>query len=142
MLKGVPRRKFISNVGSHGKSYDSFKVPGSRNEPIQPCGDTSGGELDHIVMYVTSDQKYKLLDVRFSFPRDWVQVVVPVGEIPPETLAQYCRLVTRHRQVELQLLRSFYKELQKSPFTFFPWKNGFMHFRFLPVRMCEVEDCG
>ncbi|BDA44212.1 probable trafficking protein particle complex subunit 9 at N-terminal half [Coccomyxa sp. Obi] len=64
-------------------------------------------------------------------PAEIQVVVVPVGDIPPETLAQYCRLVTRHRQVELQLLRSFYKEQQKSPFMFFPWKNGFMHFRFL-----------
>jgi hypothetical protein len=66
-----------------------------------------------------------------------LQVVVPVGNIPQETLAQYCRLLTtKHRQVELQLLRSFYKEQQKSPFMFFPWKNGFMHFRFLPVWLC------
>jgi trafficking protein particle complex subunit 9 len=34
-------------------------------------------------------------------------------------------------QVDLQLLRSFYKEAQKSPFKFFPWKTGKMHFRFV-----------
>ena len=37
-------------------------------------------------------------------------------------------------QVELNNVRSFYKEAQKSPFKFFPWKTGNMHFRFLPVR--------
>lgn len=31
-------------------------------------------------------------------------------------------------------MRSFYKEAQKSPFKFFPWKTGNMHFKFLPVR--------
>ncbi len=36
-------------------------------------------------------------------------------------------------QVELQNVRSFYKEAQKSPFKFFPWKTGNMHFKFLPV---------
>lgn len=36
-------------------------------------------------------------------------------------------------QVELNNVRSFYKEAQKSPFKFFPWKAGNMHFRFLPV---------
>jgi hypothetical protein len=37
-------------------------------------------------------------------------------------------------QVELHNVRSFYKEAQKSPFKFFPWKTGNMHFKFLPVR--------
>jgi hypothetical protein len=60
------------------------------------------------------------------------QVIIPVGA-PEDTLRRYFGLVTKHRQVELQLLRSFYKEQQKSPFTFFPWKSGFMHLRFLPV---------
>ena len=59
---------------------------------------------------------------------------MPVGDVPRETLLQCTKLVTKHRQVELQLLRSFYKEQQKSPFKFLPWKNGFMHFRFLAVR--------
>lgn len=36
-------------------------------------------------------------------------------------------------QVELNNVRSFYKEAQKSPFKFFPWKTGNMHFKFLPV---------
>lgn len=36
-------------------------------------------------------------------------------------------------QVELQNVRSFYKEAQKSPFKFFPWKTGNMHFKFLPA---------
>lgn len=59
-----------------------------------------------------------------------VQVVVPVGQAPPELWSQYCSLVTKHRQIELQLLRSFYKEQQKSPFTHLPWKAGALHFRF------------
>ena len=37
-------------------------------------------------------------------------------------------------QVELQVLRSFYKEQGKSPFPKLPWKTGSLHFRFLPVR--------
>ena len=36
-------------------------------------------------------------------------------------------------QVELQSIQSFYTEQQKSPFKFFPWKQGSMTFRFLPV---------
>jgi hypothetical protein len=34
--------------------------------------------------------------------------------------------------VELNNVRSFYKESQKSPFKFFPWRSGTMHLRFLP----------
>ena len=44
-----------------------------------------------------------------------------------------CCCVRRRRQVELNNVRSFYKESQKSPFKFFPWKTGNMHFKFLPV---------
>ena len=36
-------------------------------------------------------------------------------------------------QVDLGNVRSFYKESQKSPFKFFPWKTGSMHFKFLSV---------
>ena len=57
-----------------------------------------------------------------------------MGDVPRGVLHQYSRLVTKHRQVELQLLRSFYKEQQKSPFKFLPWKSGVVHFRFLTVR--------
>jgi hypothetical protein len=42
--------------------------------------------------------------------------------------------VSAGAQVELNNVRSFYKEAQKSPFKFFPWKTGNMHFKFLPVR--------
>lgn len=62
-----------------------------------------------------------------------VQVIVPVGQVPPELWLQYCSLVTKHRLIELQLLRSFYKEQQKSPLTHLPWKAGALHFRFPPV---------
>lgn len=62
-------------------------------------------------------------------------MVVPVGEVPATVLLQYHSLIARHRQVELQLVRSFYNEQQKSPFKFLPWKNGAMHFRFVPVRL-------
>jgi hypothetical protein len=58
---------------------------------------------------------------------------VPIGEIGEEELGQFANLITRFRQVELANVRSFYKEQQKSPFKFFPWKTGAMHFRFLPV---------
>ena len=61
------------------------------------------------------------------------QVVVPVGSVPASVLPRYHSLIERHRQVELQLVRSFYKEQQKSPFKFLPWKNGALHFRFVPV---------
>jgi hypothetical protein len=40
-------------------------------------------------------------------------------------------LVTPHRQIELANVRSFYKQTSKSPFKFFPWKSGSMHFRFV-----------
>ena len=36
-------------------------------------------------------------------------------------------------QAELTNVRSFYKEAQKSPFKFFPWKTGNLHFKFVPV---------
>lgn len=62
------------------------------------------------------------------------QVVVPVGAVPGAVLPQYHSLIARHRQVELQLVRSFYKEQQKSPFKFLPWKSGALHFRFAPAR--------
>ena len=35
-------------------------------------------------------------------------------------------------QVELANVRSFYKEAQKSPFASFPWKQGTMHFHYVP----------
>ena len=44
-----------------------------------------------------------------------------------------CLKVCPVLQVELQVLRSFYKEQGKSPFPKLPWKTGSMHFRFLPV---------
>ena len=62
-----------------------------------------------------------------------IQVIVPVGQVPPELWLQYCNLLTKHRQIDLQLLRSFYKEQQKSPFTHLPWKAGALHFRFPAV---------
>lgn len=43
--------------------------------------------------------------------------------------------------MELQNVRSFYKEAQKSPFKFFPWKTGNMHFKFLPVRLVGTIEC-
>ena len=58
---------------------------------------------------------------------------MPVGDVPASVLPHYHRLIARHRQVELQLVRSFYKEQQKSPFKFLPWKNGALHFSFVPV---------
>ena len=65
-----------------------------------------------------------------------VQVIVPVGQVPAELWLQYCNLLTKHRQIDLQLLRSFYKEQQKSPFTHLPWKAGALHFRF-PMVSCS-----
>lgn len=42
-------------------------------------------------------------------------------------------------QVELANVRSFYKEAQKSPFNSFPWKQGTMHFHYIPqVRQCTA----
>jgi hypothetical protein len=64
-------------------------------------------------------------------------VLLPVGEAPDAVFQRYASLIMRHRQVELNNVRSFYKEAQKSPFKFFPWKQGNMHFRFLPVR-CQA----
>ncbi|KAK9802768.1 hypothetical protein WJX73_000202 [Symbiochloris irregularis] len=61
--------------------------------------------------------------------------VIPIGKVPQEVLLPYYTLITRHRQVELQVLRSFYKEQGKSPFRYLPWKTGSMHFRFLPADM-------
>ncbi|KAK9837091.1 hypothetical protein WJX81_002340 [Elliptochloris bilobata] len=66
-------------------------------------------------------------------PSEICVVVVPVGSVPATVLPRYHSLIARHRQVELQLVRSFYKEQQKSPFKFLPWKNGALHFRFIPV---------
>jgi hypothetical protein len=63
------------------------------------------------------------------------QVLLPVGEAPDAVFQRYASLIVRHRQVELTNVRSFYKEAQKSPFKFFPWKTGNMHFKFLPVRL-------
>lgn len=62
-----------------------------------------------------------------------LQVLLPVGEAPDAVFQRYASLIMRHRQVELNNVRSFYKEAQKSPFKFFPWKQGHMHFRFLSV---------
>ncbi|GAB4823676.1 hypothetical protein N2152v2_010722 [Parachlorella kessleri] len=59
-------------------------------------------------------------------------VLLPVGEAPEEIFQRYASLIVRHRQVEHNNVRSFYKEAQKSPFKFFPWKTGNMHFKFLP----------
>ncbi len=60
-------------------------------------------------------------------------MLLPVGEAPEAVFQRYASLIVQHRQVELNNVRSFYKEAQKSPFKFFPWKQGNMHFRFLPV---------
>ena len=69
------------------------------------------------------------------------QVLLPVGEAPEAVFQRYASLIVRHRQVELNNVRSFYKEAQKSPFKFFPWKQGNMHFRFLPVRCRRRVGC-
>lgn len=53
-----------------------------------------------------------------------------IRRFPP--LACHCLSPLPPLQVELNNVRSFYKESQKSPFKFFPWKTGNMHFRFLP----------
>ncbi|KDD72036.1 hypothetical protein H632_c3968p0, partial [Helicosporidium sp. ATCC 50920] len=54
-----------------------------------------------------------------------------VGEASPAVFDKYASLITRHRQVELSSIKSFYKEAQKSPFKFFPWRTGHMSFSFL-----------
>ena len=70
------------------------------------------------------------------------QAVIPIGEVGEEELLRYASLITRFRQVELANVRSFYKEQQKSPFKFFPWKSGTMHFRFLPVSAIAATTRG
>ncbi len=40
-------------------------------------------------------------------------------------------------QVELANVRSFYTEAQKSPFKALPWKNGTMHFHYVPQVPCR-----
>lgn len=62
-------------------------------------------------------------------------VLLPVGEAPEAAFQRYASLIVQHRQVELNNVRSFYKEAQKSPFKFFPWKTGNMHFKFLPEEL-------
>ena len=60
---------------------------------------------------------------------------------PASPNLRHWRLYSGHStacaQVELQVLRSFYKEQGKSPFPKLSWKTGSLHFRFLPVR-CKV----
>lgn len=50
---------------------------------------------------------------------------------PSSPFERLASLVTPHRQIELANVRSFYKQTSKSPFKFFPWKSGSMHFRFV-----------
>lgn len=56
-----------------------------------------------------------------------------MGDIPEEHLATYIALLTKHRQVELSNVQSFYKPVgeQKTPFKYFPWRTGCMHLKFL-----------
>ena len=66
-----------------------------------------------------------------------VQVIVPVGQVPPELWLQYCSLVTKHRLIELQLLRSFYKEQQKEP-THAPAMEGWRPALQIPTGMLAL----
>lgn len=46
--------------------------------------------------------------------------------------------------MELANVRSFYTEAQKSPFKALPWKNGTMHFHYVPQvpALFEVDSWG
>jgi hypothetical protein len=59
------------------------------------------------------------------------QALIPVGPISEDAFTAYAKLISRHHCLELANVQSFYKEAQKSPFKYFPWKTGHMHFRFL-----------
>ena len=92
------------------------------------------------------------------------QVVIPIGPMPPEALAAYTSLITRHASVQAQALRSFYRSPSpgpgpgggggggggppssfKSPFRSYPWKSGRLRLRYLPPqvpvpRLIEEEE--
>ena len=84
------------------------------------------------------------------------QVVLPIGPVPPEALAAYTSLITRHATVQAQSLRSFYRSggpgegggggggaaPLKSPFRSYPWKSGRLRLRYLPpqVPVPQIEE--
>jgi hypothetical protein len=65
------------------------------------------------------------------------QALIPVGPISEDAFTAYAKLISRHHCLELANVQSFYKEAQKSPFKYFPWKTGHMHFRFLNYSSSE-----
>jgi len=57
--------------------------------------------------------------------------LLPVGDVPKDVWEEYTSLITQHAQMDLAVMRSFYHEKQKSPFTQLPWSTGALHFKFL-----------
>lgn len=57
--------------------------------------------------------------------------LAPVARFPKEILEGYISWISCYRHVPLPLIKSFYRESQKSPFQSLPWKTGCLHFRFL-----------
>ncbi|KAG5244419.1 trafficking protein particle complex II-specific [Salix suchowensis] len=50
--------------------------------------------------------------------------ILPIGEIPHQTLRDYYSMFHHHHPIPLSSISSFYTEEQKSPFTSLPWDTG------------------
>ncbi|KAF9681279.1 hypothetical protein SADUNF_Sadunf06G0209200 [Salix dunnii] len=57
--------------------------------------------------------------------------ILPIGEIPHQTLRDYYSMFHHHHPIPLSSISSFYTEEQKSPFTSLPWDTGSLRFKFI-----------
>ncbi|KAJ6862202.1 hypothetical protein NC652_039138 [Populus alba x Populus x berolinensis] len=57
--------------------------------------------------------------------------IIPIGEIPHQTLRDYYSMFLHHHTIPLSSMSSFYTEEQKSPFTNQPWETGSLRFKFV-----------
>ncbi|KAJ6406177.1 hypothetical protein OIU84_009826 [Salix udensis] len=57
--------------------------------------------------------------------------ILPIGEIPHQTLRDYYSIFHHHHPIPLSSISSFYTEEQKSPFTSLPWDTGSLRFKFI-----------
>ncbi|KAI3826027.1 hypothetical protein L1987_00068 [Smallanthus sonchifolius] len=58
-------------------------------------------------------------------------IVIPIGTIHPSHFRKYVAMLSRHRNVELSAISSFYTKHKKSPFPQQPWDSGNLRFKYV-----------
>ena len=58
-------------------------------------------------------------------------VILQVGDVSASAFRLYSSLISKHSDVSLSTIFSYYKEHQKSPFANEPWTTGRLRFNFI-----------